>query len=79
MTLTIDCGGGGIKASVLDAAGTMRAQPVRVPTPYPLPPDLFVKTLLALGAVVNAVGISDSQARRGAAEVSYSGPEPLPS
>jgi polyphosphate glucokinase len=49
-TLTIDCGGGGIKASVLDDAGTMRAQPLRVPTPYPLPPTLFVKTLLDLGA-----------------------------
>src|SRR3954454_13847227 len=48
-TLTIDCGGGGIKGSVLDEAGRMRAQPVRVPTPYPLHPDLFVKTLLALG------------------------------
>ncbi|GAA4441840.1 ROK family protein [Phytohabitans houttuyneae] len=44
-TLAIDCGGGGIKASVLDEAGTMRAQPVRVPTPYPLPPTLFVQTL----------------------------------
>lgn len=48
-TLAIDCGGGGIKASVLDAAGTMHARPVRVPTPYPLPPDLFVKTLLEVG------------------------------
>ena len=48
-TLTIDCGGGGIKGSVLDEAGTMRAQPLRVPTPYPLPPDLFVKTLIQLG------------------------------
>ena len=48
-TLTIDCGGGGIKGSVLDEAGTMRAQPLRVPTPYPLPPDLFVKTLTQLG------------------------------
>ncbi|MGA3523731.1 ROK family protein [Melissospora conviva] len=48
-TLAIDCGGGGIKASVLDGAGTMRARPIRVPTPYPLPPALFVKTLLALG------------------------------
>ncbi|HEX5541936.1 MAG TPA: ROK family protein, partial [Micromonospora sp.] len=47
-TLAIDCGGGGIKASVLDGAGTMRAQPVRVPTPYPLPPSLFVETLLDL-------------------------------
>src|ERR1044072_3753925 len=48
-TLTIDCGGGGIKGSVLDEAGTMRAQPLRVPPPYPLPPDLFVKTLVQLG------------------------------
>ena len=50
MTLTIDCGGGGIKGSVLDDAGTMRAQPLRVPTPYPLPPTLFVKTLVELGS-----------------------------
>ncbi len=49
-TLAIDCGGGGIKASVLDDSGTMRAQPVRVPTPYPLPPDLFVQTLVDLAA-----------------------------
>ncbi|MDG4790106.1 ROK family protein [Micromonospora sp. WMMD1102] len=48
-TLAIDCGGGGIKASVLDAAGTMRTRPLRVPTPYPLPTALFVKTLLDLG------------------------------
>ncbi|MEK9957073.1 MAG: ROK family protein [Actinomycetota bacterium] len=47
-TLAIDCGGGGIKASVLDESGTMRAQPVRVPTPYPLPTALFVKTLTEL-------------------------------
>ncbi|MET7748142.1 ROK family protein [Micromonospora sp. NPDC005367] len=49
-TLAIDCGGGGIKASVLDEAGTMRTRPLRVPTPYPLPTSLFVKTLLDLGA-----------------------------
>ena len=47
-TLVIDCGGGGIKATVLDEAGTMRAQPVRVPTPYPLSTKLFVKTLVDL-------------------------------
>ncbi|MDT4989049.1 MAG: polyphosphate glucokinase, partial [Micromonosporaceae bacterium] len=40
-TLAIDCGGGGLKASVLDAAATMLAQPVRVPTPYPMSPDRF--------------------------------------
>jgi polyphosphate glucokinase len=48
LTLAVDCGGGGIKASVLDAAGTMHAQPVRVPTPYPLPPDRLVDTIAAL-------------------------------
>src|SRR5699024_5908182 len=41
-TLAVDCGGGGIKASVLDAAGTMHAQPVRAATPYPLPPQRLV-------------------------------------
>jgi len=47
-TLAIDCGGGGIKGSVLDEVGTMRAHPLRVPTPYPMGPDLFVKTLVQL-------------------------------
>lgn len=44
-TLAVDCGGGGIKASVLDAAGTLHAPAVRVPTPYPLPPGLLVETI----------------------------------
>ncbi|MDO8733518.1 MAG: ROK family protein [Actinomycetota bacterium] len=47
-TLAIDCGGGGFKACVLDDAGTMRAQPVRVATPYPLSTALFVDTLTLL-------------------------------
>lgn len=49
-TLAIDCGGGGIKGSVLDENGTMRAQPIRVPTPYPLSTSLFVTTLVDLAA-----------------------------
>src|SRR6187402_3679498 len=49
-TLAIDCGGGGIKGSVLDETGTMRAQPIRVPTPYPLSTSLFVSTLVDLAA-----------------------------
>lgn len=48
LTLAVDCGGGGIKASVLDAAGTMRVPPVRVPTPYPLPPERLVETVTDL-------------------------------
>ena len=52
MTLVVDCGGGGIKASVLDEAGTMSAQAVRVPTPYPLPPTLFLDTIEQVAAML---------------------------
>ncbi|WIK64606.1 ROK family protein [Gleimia hominis] len=44
-TLAVDCGGGGIKASVLDRSGTMVAPAVRTATPYPLPPTLLVSTI----------------------------------
>lgn len=44
-TLAVDCGGGGIKASVLDDQGTLLAPPQRTPTPYPLPPELLVSTI----------------------------------
>jgi polyphosphate glucokinase len=44
-TLTIDCGGGGLKASVVDHADTMLAAQIRVPTPYPLPPERFIEEL----------------------------------
>ncbi len=47
-TLAVDCGGGGIKASVLDAAGTMHAQPVRAATPYPLPPERLLQVIADL-------------------------------
>lgn len=45
LTLSVDCGGGGIKAAVLDSAGTAHAPPARVPTPYPLSPELLVATI----------------------------------
>lgn len=50
LTLSVDCGGGGIKAAVLDSAGTAHAPAIRVPTPYPLPPALLVATIAALAA-----------------------------
>ena len=49
-TLAVDCGGGGIKASVLDASGTLHAPAVRVPTPYPLPPERLVDTIADIAA-----------------------------
>jgi polyphosphate glucokinase len=47
-TLAIDIGGTGLKASVLDAAGLLLADRVRVPTTYPCPPELLVEKLVAL-------------------------------
>ena len=47
-TLAIDCGGGGIKASVLVSAGTLHAQPVPATTPYPLPPTRLVSIIRSL-------------------------------
>ncbi|MBD5786794.1 ROK family protein [Cellulosimicrobium terreum] len=49
-TLSVDCGGGGIKANVLDASGTAHATALRVPTPYPLPPQLLVETIADIAA-----------------------------
>lgn len=49
-TLTIDCGGGGLKAAVVDDTDTLRTDPVRIPTPYPLPPARLVETLLGIAA-----------------------------
>jgi polyphosphate glucokinase len=47
-TLAIDVGGTGIKASVLDQAGQMEHERVRVDTPYPLSPDKLVSVIESL-------------------------------
>lgn len=47
-TLAIDVGGTGLKASVLDEAGKMTHERVRVDTPYPLSPDKLVTVLVGL-------------------------------
>jgi polyphosphate glucokinase len=49
-TLCIDCGGGGVKAAVLDAAGTARSKPFRTPIAYPLPPAALVRMIVTLAA-----------------------------
>jgi len=49
-TLAVDVGGTGLKASVLDATGAMVADRVKIPTPYPLPPDKLVALLKKLVA-----------------------------
>ena len=46
--LSIDIGGTGLKASVIDRHGTMIADKVRVPTPHPSPPGVLVETIASL-------------------------------
>ena len=48
ITLAVDVGGTGIKASVLDATGKMVADRVRVDTTYPLSPETFVSDIVEL-------------------------------
>jgi polyphosphate glucokinase len=54
LTLAIDIGGTGLKASVLDATGAMVADRVKVPTTYPMPPEKLVSTLTKLVAPLPA-------------------------
>lgn len=48
--LSIDIGGTHLKAGVVDVDGKLLADKLRVPTPYPCPPRVMVKTLIGLVA-----------------------------
>jgi polyphosphate glucokinase len=47
-TLSFDIGGTGLKANILDAKGGFVADRVRIPTTYPMSPDLMVNKLAGL-------------------------------
>lgn len=47
-TLSIDIGGTGLKASIVDPEGEMERDQVRIETPYPLAPDKLVYVLTDL-------------------------------
>jgi polyphosphate glucokinase len=47
-TLAIDIGGSGFKAAVLSVDGTMTTSRVRIETPYPCPPEVFIDTVTHL-------------------------------
>ncbi|MEI2686593.1 MAG: ROK family protein [Cypionkella sp.] len=47
-TLSIDIGGTHLKASVLDGAGKMLVDEVKVKTPYPCPPKVMLKALMRM-------------------------------
>jgi polyphosphate glucokinase len=51
-TLAIDIGGTGLKAAVLDSKGKMLVDRVRVPTPYPCSPQIFLDTLAPMVAAL---------------------------
>jgi polyphosphate glucokinase len=48
VTLAIDIGGTGLKATLLDPRGRMLVHRVRVKTPNPAPPDVMVEALVRL-------------------------------
>jgi polyphosphate glucokinase len=50
LTLSIDIGGSGFKASIVNAQGIMTTERVRIDTPYPCPPDRLVETVTQLVA-----------------------------
>jgi len=52
-TLAVDCGGTGIKATVLDVAGIPLQPRAKVTTPYPCPPSRLVQTVLDLAATID--------------------------
>jgi polyphosphate glucokinase len=54
LTLAIDVGGTGLKASVLDADGNMITPRVRVATPHPSPPGILIEALVKLVAPLPA-------------------------
>lgn len=64
-TLSIDVGGSGIKAAVVDVDGSLLTERIRTKTPYPCPPEVLVGTLTdliqpltaAAGATRASVGI----------------------
>jgi len=59
LTLAIDIGGTGLKASVLDASGAMVADRVRVSTAYPLPPDGDTGMVTTLAKLVGPLPSAD--------------------
>lgn len=50
LTLSIDIGGSGFKASIVNAQGVMITDRVRTDTPYPCTPDTLVSTVTSLVA-----------------------------
>ncbi len=64
LTLSIDIGGSGFKASIVNTQGVMTTERVRIETPYPCPPDRLVETLTHLVAPLRTCIASRSDTSR---------------
>jgi polyphosphate glucokinase len=53
LTLSVDCGGSGLKCVVLDRHGSPVSPRTRVRTPYPCPPAVFAETLDVLATATS--------------------------
>jgi polyphosphate glucokinase len=49
-TLSVDVGGSGVKGTVLNSVGEMIADRVRIPTPYPCPPERLIEIVVDLAS-----------------------------
>ena len=56
VTLSIDVGGSGIKAALLDAEGQMISERVRVDTPYPCTPTVLVGEIIKMSEKLTGFG-----------------------
>lgn len=54
VTLTLDIGGSGLKAGLLDPDGVLMGERARVVTPHPSPPDVVVPALVGLARGLGA-------------------------
>lgn len=57
-TLSIDVGGSGLKAAIVDIDGSLLTERIRIPTPYPCPPEVLVTTLTELVQPLTAAALA---------------------
>ncbi|MDY5584620.1 MAG: hypothetical protein SPG61_02355, partial [Arcanobacterium sp.] len=62
--LSIDCGGGGIKAALLDKDGELLSGPIRTPVPYPFTPGKLVEIIRTQEATLRQMSGINTKAKR---------------
>lgn len=62
--LSIDCGGGGIKAALLDKDGELLSGPIRTPVPYPFTPEKLIEIIRTQEATLRQMSGINTKAKR---------------